>query len=44
MRSLRIVLIVISVVLFVLSALGVETGPLKFLPLGLAFLAVAMLV
>jgi hypothetical protein len=42
--TLRMILLLIAVVLFVLAAVGVDLGSLAIVPLGLAFFAVAFLV
>jgi hypothetical protein len=42
--TLRMILLLIAVVLFVLAAVGVDLGSLAIVPLGLAFFAGAFLV
>jgi hypothetical protein len=42
--SLRSILLLVAVVLFVLAALSIDLGQISLLPLGLAFFAGAFLV
>jgi hypothetical protein len=42
--SIRSILLLVAVVLFVLAAIGVGVGDVSLVPLGLAFLAGAFLV
>ncbi len=42
--SIRSILLLVAVVLFVLAAVGVGLGDIGLVPLGLAFLAAAFLV
>jgi hypothetical protein len=42
--SLRSILLLVAVVIFVLAAFGVSLGTVSLVPLGLAFLAAAFLV
>ena len=42
--TLRMILLLMAVILFVLAAVGVDIGSIAILPLGLAFFAGAFLV
>jgi hypothetical protein len=42
--GLRLVFLVVAIILFILAAIGVGLGSVNLVPLGLAFVAGAMLV
>lgn len=42
--GLRLILLVIAIILFILAAIGVGLGSVSLVPLGLAFMAGALLV